>query len=346
MDRVFLGSLSRATDLQGGNFRIDPVPRAAWRFADYVVGEVIQASGPYSRVELSTGRLVDLVVGDRVMGAFGTRAATLETCGDWSLIGDDLIFDHMTPAGLFGKETSRNYMIPALPVYRYLGHVWRDGKTLGMADFVRPSKPQDLEIPTILIVGTSMSAGKTTTARVLIRLLKEMGLKVAGAKLTGAGRFRDILTMQDAGADQIFDFVDAGLPSTVCPSSLYRDVITSLLSRIAKTEADVLVAEVGASPLEPYNGEAAVELVAGQVRMSVLCATDPYAVKGVLEAFELQPSLISGPCTTTEAGIALIDKLTGLPSVNILAPDSQIKLRTLLESRLNLNRSPLSTAKP
>ena len=45
---------------------------------------------------------------------------------------------------------------------------------------------------------------------------------VIGTKLTGAGRYRDILAMQDAGADYIFDFVDAGLPSTVVSEREYR----------------------------------------------------------------------------------------------------------------------------
>ena len=56
---------------------------------------------------------------------------------------------------------------------------------------------------------------------------------MVGAKLTGAGRYRDILAMQDAGADHIFDFVDAGLPSTVVPESEYRPALRNLLSRMA-----------------------------------------------------------------------------------------------------------------
>ena len=65
--------------------------------------------------------------------------------------------------------------------------------------------------------------------------------------------------MGDAGADAIFDFVDAGLPSTVCPTDVYRQAVRQLLSRMASTDVDVAVIEVGASPLEPYNGDVAVE---------------------------------------------------------------------------------------
>ena len=41
-------------------------------------------------------------------------------------------------------------------------------------------------VETDLIVGISMSAGKTTSAKVIVRLLRGEGLTVAGAKLTGA----------------------------------------------------------------------------------------------------------------------------------------------------------------
>ena len=100
-------------------------------------------------------------------------------------------------------------------------------------------------LPVVLPLGTSMSAGKTTTARAVVRLLKGEGLEVIWARLTGAGRYRDILAMQDADADHILDFVDAGLPSTVAPEWEYQKRLRNLLSRMASVEADVLVAEIG-----------------------------------------------------------------------------------------------------
>ena len=149
-----------------------------------------------------------------------------------------------------------------------------------MEDRVPPAPERVLGLPVVLIVGTSMSAGKTTSARAIVRLLREDGLTVIGAKLTGAGRYRDILAMQDAGADHIFDFVDAGLPSTVVPERRYRAALRNLLSRMAAMEADALVAEVGASPLEPYNGAAAIEEIGANVRCTVLSASDPTPSRG------------------------------------------------------------------
>jgi hypothetical protein len=53
-----------------------------------------------------------------------------------------------------------------------------------MQDFAKaPSRTHKYDVPTILIIGTSMSAGKTTSAKVVVRQLKRAGYRVAGAKL-------------------------------------------------------------------------------------------------------------------------------------------------------------------
>lgn len=96
----------------------------------------------------------------------------------------------------------------------YRGHVLVDGEKTTMSDFVPPAPERRFELPVVLLMGTSMSAGKTSSAKAIVRLLKEAGLQVIGAKLAGAASYSDTLGMQDAGADITFDFVDAGLPST------------------------------------------------------------------------------------------------------------------------------------
>jgi hypothetical protein len=142
--------------------------------------------------------------------------------------------------------------------------------------------------------------------RLAICLLKESGLKVIGAKLTGAGRYRDIHSMKDAGADLIFDFVDVGLPSTVGPAEEYRQALDRLLTMITEAGADVVVAEAGVSPLEPYNGATAIAEIESNVRCMVLCASDPYAVAEVISAFRKRPDLVAGATANSEAGITLI----------------------------------------
>ena len=192
-----------------------------------------------------------------------------------------------------------------------------------MRDCAASTKGPAFTTPTVLLIGSSMSAGKTTTSRIVIQLLKSLGRRVLAAKLNGAGRYHDVLTMGDAGADAIFDFVDAGLPSTVCPADEYRRAIEPLLSRMAAVAADVAVIEVGASPLEPYNGAVTIKEIGRNVRMTILCASDPYAVLGVMSAFEVQPDLVTGIVANTGAGRELVEKLSsvrGSTSRSLRAP--------------------------
>ena len=91
-----------------------------------------------------------------------------------------------------------------------------------------------------------MSAGKTMTGKYACQILSGLGYRVIGTKLTGAGRYRDILSFRAAGASEIFDFVDVGLPSTVVAEDEFRNAIRPLLRYIDERGPDFLVAEAGA----------------------------------------------------------------------------------------------------
>lgn len=330
-------SLTRIANLADRSYEVEPIARENWRSNDYVVGFVDKTPSRGAMLELTTGRMIEVTEGDLIVGAFGTRFATLEMTGDWRGIGRDGQMVAMTGAGLFGKvESKSQYCTPPIPAI-YRGHVCVEGRPVNMRDFVPPTPERPLTMPVILLVGSSMSAGKTTSARIIIRRLTEMGLKVAGAKLTGAGRYRDILGMQDAGAERIYDFVDVGLSSTVCPEDEYRPALRQLLSMIGENQADVLVAEAGASPLEPYNGAAAIEELKPHVRCLVLCASDPYSVLGVVSAFGTEADFVAGMATSTDAGVALIERLSGLKALNLTDDKSWPTLNNILRERLGLS---------
>lgn len=336
--KMTCASLSRISDLEHRDFDTVPLDRNQWDAGDYVVGEVI-ATSHRTRIELSTGRMIEVAVGDHVVGAFGVRAATQETVGSWKRIGNNNQMQALTSAGIFGRVTSRSSFQPSPIDLIYRGHAHRDRAKLRMIDFVTPSISSKLTCPVCLLIGTSMSSGKTTSARVIIRRLKRMGLRVIGAKLTGAGRYRDVLSMSDAGADAVFDFVDAGLSSTVCDEAVYRSALRNLLGHIADAKPDFLVAEAGASPLEPYNGNVAVDELRDLVRCTVLCASDPYAVVGVTKGFGFEPDLVAGLAASTSAGVEVIEKLAGQPALNLLDVASHSRLDKILTECLGLQFS-------
>lgn len=77
----------------------------------------------------------------------------------------------------------------------------------------RPRTPNDASL--ILVVGSDMDDGKTTTARRIIYCLRAMGSKVVAGKVVGVASLGDIGAMYDAGASEVIDFADLGEPVTI-----------------------------------------------------------------------------------------------------------------------------------
>lgn len=337
MSTRIYGSLARIADFRNSNFEIQKLPRTAWATGDYVETEVVGSVTEFYSVEDRSGHMVRVEPGDWVVGALGDRAATLEGVGSWRDVGRDLQMHALTSAGLLGLYTSFSTLLADPLSLEYRGHLCRGGNKIRMSDFAIRSSTCTFNIPTVLLVGSSMSAGKTTAGRRVCKEMDRAGLYVIGAKLTGAGRYRDILSFLKTGATEIFDFVDAGLPSTVVPEAEYRAAIRPLLNHINNLEPDLLVVEAGASPLEPYNGTALIEELGHNIVCTILCASDPYAVVGVEQAFGLRPDLVTGPATQTSAAVELVRKLAGLRGINVIDPASKVAFRMFLVEQLGLS---------
>lgn len=333
--RVY-GSLARIADFRNSNFDIRVLPRDVWSTGDYVEGEVIGSPTPLYRMEDRVGHMVRVEPGDWVIGALGDRAATLEGVGSWRDIGDDDVMHALTSAGIMGIYQSFSQLLPDPLSLRYRGHLCRGDRKVTMRDFAVRAKTHAFDVPTVLLLGTSMSSGKTTAGRRVCKELDRAGLFVVGAKLTGAGRYRDILSFLKTGASAVFDFVDAGLPSTVVPQDEYRRAIRPVLNKINAFGPDFLVAEAGASPLEPYNGAVVLEELGDNIACTILCASDPYAVVGVEQAFGLRPDLVTGPATETSAAVDLVGRLTGLQGINVIDPAMKGRFRRFLERKLGI----------
>ena len=168
---------------------------------------------------------------------------------------------------------------------------------------------------------------------------------MAGVKFTGGGFTHDINTMMEAGADHVLDFVDAGFCSTVMPPIEYRErALPKMLGLLAEYNPDCIVAELGASPLEPYNGlEVLKDLFLSHSQPSriftVLCASDAYAVSGlcqalVSEGLAFRPDVVAGIAANNSAAISMVHRLTGLPALDLSHPNDVADLRKRLEQCL------------
>ena len=211
-----------------------------------------------------------------------------------------------------------------------------------MEDFVETVELLPFNTPVILFVGTSMSAGKTTSARIVTNLFKVAGYNVVGAKLTGAGRYKDILAIKDVGANAVMDFVDVGLPSSICPAHIYKAKLDQLLSRIQHKNADVAIIEIGASPLEPYNGDLAINALREHVKCTILSASDPYAVFGLMKAFEIIPDIVTGIASNTLAGVNMVDKLCNVRALNLIDASTTQELMKVLTEKTGFSLSEKS----
>ncbi|NJB72198.1 hypothetical protein GGR42_002689 [Saonia flava] len=325
-------SLTRISNLSDKEFELKELPKKQWETGDYVVCEIIDPGSETLKLELTNGRMRGVIGGETIVGALGERHATLEATGSWRNVGDDLKMSVLTGAGLLGKLTSKSVFMPSMMEVVYKGHVCRDGVKLTMESFVKPMKKIPFNTPVVLFVGTSMSAGKTTSARIVTNLLKLAGHKVVGAKLTGAGRLKDIMAIKDVGADSVMDFVDVGLPSSICPENEYKEKLEQLLSRIEHENADVVIVEIGASPLEPYNGDLAINAIREQVKCTILSASDPYAVYGLMKAFDIVPDIVTGITSNTLGGVQLVEKLCNVKTLNLIDATTTTELKQILSS--------------
>lgn len=336
MSTRIYGSLCRIANFRNSNFDVCPLRASDWATGDYIEGEVTGTPTRLYQIEDRDGHMVRVEPGDWVVGALGDRAATLEGVGSWRDIGEDREMHALTSAGLMGRFTSMSKLLPDPLRLKYRGHLCRRGNKVTMSEFAMRADGHAFAVPTVLLLGTSMSAGKTTTGRRVCKVLDRAGRFVIGAKLTGAGRYRDILSFLKTGATEIYDFVDAGLPSTVVPEDVYRRAIRPLLHCINDRAPDFLVAEAGASPLEPYNDAAAMDELGDNVVCTILCASDPYAVVGVQKAFGIRPDLVTGPAAQTSAAVELVRKLADLPAINVIDPAANDAFRAFILHTLGI----------
>jgi hypothetical protein len=278
------------------------------RHGDLVLAEVVQI-GQHSRLELTTSRRATLFVGDEVVVAYGARYAPDQF--EAELPGDLGECELVAAGGCAASVRSRHSAVRDATRLRPAGLLRTPGgSVLNVADGALPAPPRRLgiperpRVPTVLVAGTSMNAGKTTTVTSLVRGLTRAGLRVGAGKFTGTGAGGDRYSYVDAGAAAVLDFTDLGFVST------YR-VPVPRLARMAADMHDHLIDHgVDAVVLEIADGvlhqetRALLEHVDVRARVdgALFAATDAAgAVFGVqrMRACGQQVVAVSGLVTTS-----------------------------------------------
>ncbi len=199
----------------------------------------------HKRIELINGRKARLFVGDHIVLTYGNRYAPDQF---EALVPDTLgPCDLVAAGGVASKLTFKHGSMKLPTAIEPLGLVAdENGVVINLADYALPPMvPGKRRTPVIAVVGSSMNAGKTTTAANLIKGLVNGGFSVSAGKVTGTGAGGDVWFMQDAGARNVLDFVDAGHPSTylIKPTEL-KQTFTTLLAHLDQPGTDIIVIEI------------------------------------------------------------------------------------------------------
>ncbi|MCB1950269.1 DUF1611 domain-containing protein [Nitrosomonas sp.] len=215
----------------------------------------IDELGQHKGIESREGRRHILFPGDLIIVCYGNRYAPDQFEAELPL---DLSSCHLVAAGgIASKVVSKHGAIRPATKITPIGLIGDNlGNPLNIADWaLKPKKRRQVlssssrslkkRTPTIAVLGTSMNAGKTTSAAYLIRGLAAAGLKVGAAKITGTGSPRDINFMKDAGAELVLDFIDAGYPSTYqITNSQLESTFKLLMNHLEAAGVDIIVLEI------------------------------------------------------------------------------------------------------
>ena len=172
-----------------------------------------------------------------------------------------------------------------------------------------------------------MNSGKSHAAAACCYALASLEKSVRAAKITGTASLKDILLMNDCGAEYIADFSYFGHPSTYLlePEDLLR-MFNAFDLKYGNNPKNFLVMEFADGI---YQRETALLLAMQEVRARisklVFCASDSSGVQGGIsylkEKFDLVPDAISGLCSSSPLAIREIKTFTDTPVLESMEKD-------------------------
>jgi hypothetical protein len=295
------------------------------QIAPPALGDLVVATvsglGAHEGLEDVHGRRVRLHVGDLIVGAYGNRYASdfyegyvPSTPADTHLLTAGGVIGTVASVHADRGEPSRLTVVGNL--------VDSDGCLLSLDDYALPlTGPEGRDGPapaaraTVVVVGSSMNAGKTTTASAIVRGYTRAGLAAAAGKITGSGSGKDRWSYLDAGAVRVLDFLDFGMPSTFgYPGERLHATMRAIRDGLAN-DARVIVLEIADGLLQPETRRLAAALpgFADRVVLAVGDALGAKAGADLLTDLGVPLAAVSGlvtasPLASREAALA-----TGLP---------------------------------
>jgi hypothetical protein len=288
------------------------------RLGDLVVARVVVV-GAHDHLENTHGRRVRLYPGDVVVGAFGNRYATDYYEG---YLPTGTAAHLLTAGGVVGWVASAHARRGEPTVLEVLGLLAdQSGRPLSLDECaIAAPVPAQAELGTFVVVGSSMGAGKTTTAAAMARGWSRAGLRVGAGKVTGSGSGKDRWMYEDAGAAEIVDFLDFGMASTFgYPLQRLRAAMVGIRDALVARGASVVVLEIADGLLQEETRGLAATLAgfADGVVLAVADALSAVAGVEIMARLRAPVRVVSGLLTASPLASREAAAATGLP---VLSP--------------------------
>jgi hypothetical protein len=173
----------------------------------------------------------------------------------------------------------------------------------------------------ILVVGSSMNSGKTTTAGTLARALSRAGFSVAAGKVTGTAAGKDAFFYEACGARPVLDFTSAGYPSTyMLGLEELLGIYNGILGTLRASNPDYIILEIADGILQR---ETRMLLDSAEFRQSVdhvfFAASDSlsaeHGVRSVRE-YGLPLRAVAGAVTQSPLAGREAEEAVGMPCMS------------------------------
>ena len=311
------------------------------KIGDIALVEVIKI-GKHKTIQSETGHIIHIFEKDLILTAFGNRYATALYEG-YLPEKATISLDILGSGGVIGKVATKNEAFEEIEAteLKLLGYALdKENNVINSIYNHKTSVPFDGSVPNnsriILSLGATMDSGKTTTAGLLARGLKNSGYKVGYIKLTGTAFTKDRDFVFDCGADLVTDFIEAGYPSTyMVGKDEILNIYQYLLHQFKHEILDYIIVEIADGLVQR---ETEMLLNDSQfmktVRHVVLSTADSLsAFWGIeyLTKLGFKPSLISGRFTMSPLLIKEVKSRCNIPVLNLdelIKPDN---LRNLIQ---------------
>ena len=298
-----------------------------------IAARVLNNKSRYNQLELTSGRMATVTMGDIIIGALGHRNALRGYSGrlPTELKPGDTV-QLLNIGGVLGICDSANpdvgppfdcEVLGTVLEFPYLGERIGVPARAGLTSLDKEAALETNGVPVVALAGTCMDSGKTAAACQIVSRLRHLGLNVAACKATGVSLRRDVLAMEDAGATETMIFSDLGVVTTTADNG--PALTRSLLTGLGEKKPDVIVLELGDGLLGSY-GVAAIlsdDKIRAAMTAVVLCANDPVSAWGgatiLRDEFSIDPAVVTGPATDNDVGVQQIDERLGLPAINALS---------------------------